>query len=533
MPDQRETPDSRRAARLMRDGAVRRAVDPNQAPTTRRAFREALPTVVAPTRTFAVTADSERLSAAMADALHASVAPSLRLRSRSSRAVTYAPMPAGEPESVAPVAAFPAPAVREPEAPETVIQAVAPEVTAPAQAATAPAQATPATVAQAHFSPEPVADATAPLPVTVAPAEPTRAILRPAAPPLATPVRPRAEPLLPTSPARHRAPVRHARAGRLVGLGASLSIAVAGLFVVGSAAALTATVAPEPVAVVAEAPEAVELPEVRVEIPQVVAAPTPLTAETVIPDVTSGASQFVVATCDQPAVTAALAAGDDAATIAAVGGAGAFRAAVAGGTAPCLSLSDPARAWVVVDKTLPLVPVDHSPATLVAPEGVRSLDGSVLRQDAAASMSAMVEAARAAGAGDVGVGSAFRSYETQVLTYDGHVARRGAEGADLVSARPGHSEHQTGLAADVVPCAEVCGTIDDLAATPQGAWIAEHAWEYGWIVRYEDGGTEVTGYLSEPWHLRYIGVDLAREYHDGGWHTLEEFFGLPAAPHYH
>ncbi|MBN9195390.1 MAG: D-alanyl-D-alanine carboxypeptidase family protein, partial [Microbacterium sp.] len=74
--------------------------------------------------------------------------------------------------------------------------------------------------------------------------------------------------------------------------------------------------------------------------------------------------------------------------------------------------------------------------------------------------------------------------------------------------------------------------LDDLAATPQGAWVAAHAWQYGWIVRYEKGHTDVSGYLPEPWHLRYIGTDLAAAYHEGGFHTLEEFFGLPPAPGY-
>jgi D-alanyl-D-alanine carboxypeptidase len=84
----------------------------------------------------------------------------------------------------------------------------------------------------------------------------------------------------------------------------------------------------------------------------------------------------------------------------------------------------------------------------------------------------------------------------------------------------------------VVACARSCGTLDMLAGTPQDQFILAHAWEYGWIVRYEAGRTPVTGYASEPWHLRFIGVQLAKAYHDGGFHTLEEFFGLPAAPSY-
>lgn len=61
---------------------------------------------------------------------------------------------------------------------------------------------------------------------------------------------------------------------------------------------------------------------------------------------------------------------------------------------------------------------------------------------------------------------------------------------------------------------------------------ARHAWEYGFITRYTEGRTDVTGYEPEAWHLRYIGPELAKAYHDGGYTTLEEFFGLPPAPTY-
>ncbi len=85
---------------------------------------------------------------------------------------------------------------------------------------------------------------------------------------------------------------------------------------------------------------------------------------------------------------------------------------------------------------------------------------------------------------------------------------------------------------DLQACNGGCSAIEQFGSSAQGRWVAEHAWEYGFIVRYEEGHTAVTGYSPEPWHLRYIGTDLARAYHDGGWHTLEEFFGLPAAPDY-
>lgn len=263
-------------------------------------------------------------------------------------------------------------------------------------------------------------------------------------------------------------------------------------------------------------------------------APRYVPAETVtslpVPDITQ--SPAAEDPCALPEFTAALAAGDDPAAIAAVGGGEAFRAAVAAGSLSCVGLSDPGHVWVVVNKHRPLDPIDVWPPDLVVPDRVSNLVAAGLRPAAAASLTAMADAVRAAGAGDIGIASAFRSYGSQQATYGRHAAERGVAGADAVSARPGYSEHQSGLGVDVVPCGNGCGTLDDVAGSPQGAWLVEHAWEFGWIVRYEEDRTDVTGYLPEPWHLRYIGPELARAYHDGGWHTLEEFFGLDAAPDY-
>lgn len=240
----------------------------------------------------------------------------------------------------------------------------------------------------------------------------------------------------------------------------------------------------------------------------------------------------IVPICDRPAVQAALAGGTDAEVIAAAGGPTEFRSAVWAGEAPCIALDDPARSWVVVNKARPFVPLDYTPTELVVPEGVRSLRGHELRSDAATALGALSQASLAAGAGEIALLSGYRSYGIQVSLYARHAAERGAAGADLVSAHAGFSEHQSGLTGDLVACNPGCGSIDDLAATAQGAWLREHAWEYGWITRYEDGHTETTGYKPEPWHLRYIGVELASAYHYGGFHTLEEFFGLAPAPVY-
>ncbi|WP_168627706.1 M15 family metallopeptidase [Cryobacterium sp. BB307] len=234
--------------------------------------------------------------------------------------------------------------------------------------------------------------------------------------------------------------------------------------------------------------------------------------------------------CEQPAVLEALA-GTDAELIAAVGGADAFREAVASG-AQCLDLSDPNRHWVLVNKQRALVPLDFEPGDLAWPS-IRNINGTPLRAGAVAALEQLVAAALAEGVGEIGMLSGYRSYATQDSLYAWHVWDKGQERADLVSARPGHSEHQTGLTADLVPCfASGCLTIDDFGASAQGKWAAANAWRFGFITRYEAGRTEVTGYTPEPWHMRFVGVELAAAYHDGAFTTLEEFLGQPPARTY-
>lgn len=236
--------------------------------------------------------------------------------------------------------------------------------------------------------------------------------------------------------------------------------------------------------------------------------------------------------CDDPAVAAAVAAGDDEAVVVAAGGGTVFREAVVAGAAPCVSLSDPARRWVVVNKQRPLDPIEYEPQNLVDVKGLTTFNAGILRQDAAEALQAMAAAIAQAGVGEIGQLSGYRSYGTQVTTYQENVARGGQAEADVSSARPGFSEHQLGITMDLMPCSNGCGTLDDFGASPEGQWVAENSWQFGFIVRYEEGYTPITGYEAEPWHLRYLGPELARAYHAGGWHTLEEFFGLPAAPDY-
>ncbi len=120
---------------------------------------------------------------------------------------------------------------------------------------------------------------------------------------------------------------------------------------------------------------------------------------------------------------------------------------------------------------------------------------------------------------DIYLSSGFRSYETQARIYGSYVDSYGKESADTFSARPGYSEHQTGLVIDV-------NTIDDsFAGTPEAEWLAKHAHEYGFIIRYPKGKESITGYKYEPWHIRYLGVEKATEVYNSGL-TLEEFLGI-------
>ncbi|MBQ8610845.1 MAG: M15 family metallopeptidase [Oscillospiraceae bacterium] len=115
--------------------------------------------------------------------------------------------------------------------------------------------------------------------------------------------------------------------------------------------------------------------------------------------------------------------------------------------------------------------------------------------------------------------SGFRSYSYQNTLYTNYVARDGQTAADTYSARPGHSEHQTGLALDIN------STDGSMATSPEGLWLAEHCAEYGFVIRYPAGKEHITGYMYEPWHIRYLGIDLAAELTEKGL-TLEEYFGL-------
>ena len=131
------------------------------------------------------------------------------------------------------------------------------------------------------------------------------------------------------------------------------------------------------------------------------------------------------------------------------------------------------------------------------------------------------------------VGSGFRSYGDQKYIYNNYVANDGQANADTYSARPGHSEHQTGLAFDVCDNNVSACITSDFDNTEQAKWINDNCYKYGLIIRYPKGKTNETGYMYESWHLRYVGVDLATKlYNNGDWITLENYFGITSQYNY-
>ncbi|MBI2588608.1 M15 family metallopeptidase [Candidatus Saccharibacteria bacterium] len=185
------------------------------------------------------------------------------------------------------------------------------------------------------------------------------------------------------------------------------------------------------------------------------------------------------------------------------------------------SVNDPASIWVVVNKGR-ILPADYVPANLV--------ENMNLRSEPATALKSLINGAAKDGLKLILV-SGYRSYTSQKSVYDSYVATQGQAAADTFSARPGHSEHQTGLAADVGASSGKCQLDKCFGDTPEGQWLAANAYSYGFIIRYPQDKTSLTGYDFEPWHIRYIGIDLANEVNKTG-QTLEQFFGLPAYSNY-
>jgi zinc D-Ala-D-Ala carboxypeptidase len=200
------------------------------------------------------------------------------------------------------------------------------------------------------------------------------------------------------------------------------------------------------------------------------------------------------------------------------------------------SIDDSSSIWAIVNKRRPLEPKTYKPATLVVPnvklQDSKQSEEMQLRPEAAAALEKLVAAAKSEATYDLMLASGYRGFMFQKNLYDRYVAKEGQASADKQSARAGHSEHQTGLAADVAAVGDSECVIEEcFAATPEGMWVAKNAHRFGFVIRYSKEKIGVTGYQYEPWHLRYVGDALAGEIYKQNT-TLEEFFGLEAASDY-
>lgn len=184
--------------------------------------------------------------------------------------------------------------------------------------------------------------------------------------------------------------------------------------------------------------------------------------------------------------------------------------------------TNPAAIDVVVNKTHCMQPVTYVPQDLV------TSNGATLSTKAIDAYNQLYMAAAAAGQSFY-VTSSYRSYSDQVSTYAYWVGTSGRAGADTYSARPGYSEHQTGLAFDVA--AGGC-VLNCFGTTPQYTWLQTHAADYGFIQRYYKGSEAITGYDAEEWHYRYVGVTIAQDMRKKGIKTLEQYWSIPGGNYY-
>lgn len=178
-----------------------------------------------------------------------------------------------------------------------------------------------------------------------------------------------------------------------------------------------------------------------------------------------------------------------------------------------VQVSHPDNLLVLVNKNYRL-PADYVPNDLVylsVPlyRADTNNEANYLRKVAADALSSLFNAAKQEKGYSLIARSGYRSYQTQVTLYNNYVITNGQQYADSYSARAGHSEHQTGLTIDITAKSVNEGLSQTFGQSQEGAWVAQNAHRFGFIIRYLQGRTSETGYEYEPWHLRYVGVDAA------------------------
>lgn len=187
-------------------------------------------------------------------------------------------------------------------------------------------------------------------------------------------------------------------------------------------------------------------------------------------------------------------------------------------------ITNPSSFDAVMNKSRNL-PSDYIPedlVTLSVPTCLLNPEVNQLRSEASQALTALFESAKEKDFILV-ARSGYRSYNTQTALYNGIVSKYGQDYADKYSAKPGQSEHQTGLAIDITSESVSLQLEEPFGETPEGIWVKENAHSFGFIIRYPKGKESITGYEYEPWHLRYLGKNLATEVYESGL-TLEEYF---------
>ena len=194
-----------------------------------------------------------------------------------------------------------------------------------------------------------------------------------------------------------------------------------------------------------------------------------------------------------------------------------------------VALADPDNICVLVNKEYHLSS-SYQPPDLVQVEVPfapgRSSDVQRMRSEASDALTKMFDAAKEEKGYELYGASGYRSYAVQRSLFNSNVGRFGSEAsANFLSAKPGQSEHQLGLAMDLTVPSLNYRLKYEFEDTEEGKWVAENCWRFGFILRYLKDKTSITGYSYEPWHVRYVGKDLARYLYDNDM-TLEEYYGF-------
>jgi len=196
---------------------------------------------------------------------------------------------------------------------------------------------------------------------------------------------------------------------------------------------------------------------------------------------------------------------------------------------PMVVNTDTSTVTYLVNRDYPLTE-DFVPEGLTAPDirfafSDTTIDKAKMTPEAGEALALLFDAAyEEAGLTLYGV-SAYRSYARQYTIYATNLVTRGIAHTNRYSAAPGRSEHQTGLAIDISCASEDFSLETSFADTPEGLWVAANAHRFGFILRYPKDKEDITGYNYEPWHIRYVGTELAGQLYETGL-TLDEYYGV-------